>query len=93
MKASISLEKERIQLKEEGKKVIVPINPSEGKPWEEPDDANDGIQRLYEIVQNNEDTVEPNNYGELHLGRPISVGYNSDSKVYGWKMANYEAKA
>ena len=57
MKASISIEKERIKLKGEGKKVIVPIKPSQGKPREEPDDANDDIQKLYQTVQNNEDSV------------------------------------
>ena len=38
MKASISLDKERIKLKGNGKKVIVPIHPSQGEPWNEPID-------------------------------------------------------
>ena len=33
MKASISLNKERIKLKGNRKKVIVPIHPSQGEPW------------------------------------------------------------
>ena len=33
MKAPISLDKERIKLKGNGKKVIVPIHPSQGEPW------------------------------------------------------------
>ena len=36
MKASISLDKERIKLKGNGQKVIVPIHPSQGEPWTEP---------------------------------------------------------
>ena len=31
------------KFKGEGKKFIVPINPSQGKPWEEPDDTDGGI--------------------------------------------------
>ena len=33
MKASISLDKERIKLKGDGHKFIVPIHPSQGEPW------------------------------------------------------------
>ena len=36
MKASISLDKERIKLKGNGQKVIVPIHPSQGESWIEP---------------------------------------------------------
>ena len=39
MKANISLEKYRIKLKGQGKKVIIPLEPKEGAPWEEPDDS------------------------------------------------------
>ena len=38
MKASISLDKERIKLKGNWQKVIVPIHLSEGEPWTEPID-------------------------------------------------------
>ena len=38
MKASISLDKERIKLKGNGQKVIVPIHPSQGEPWTKPID-------------------------------------------------------
>ena len=68
MNTSISLKKERIKLKGEGKKVIVLINPSQGKPWADLDEIDDDIRQIYIIVQHNEYTVEPNNYGELHLG-------------------------
>ena len=43
MKASILLEKERINLKGCGKKFAVPINPSQGKPWTERDHNDDDI--------------------------------------------------
>ena len=78
MKASIYLDKERIKLKGNGQKDIVPIHPSQGEPWIEPIDGEIDIRQLYQ-VQNNEDYIEPNVYGELHLGNQDSVGYNSDT--------------
>ena len=88
MKASISLDKERIKLKGNGQKVIVPIHPSQGEPIDEEVD----IRQLYKI-QNNEDYIEPNVYGELYLGNQDSVGYNSDAELYDWKVDNYETQA
>ena len=38
IKALISLDKERIKLKGNGQKVIVPIHTSQGEPWTEPID-------------------------------------------------------
>ena len=76
MKASISLDKERIKLKGNGKKIIVPKHPSQGEPWTKPIDEDVDVRQLYQI-QNNEDYVEPNAYGELHLGNPDSIRYNS----------------
>ena len=35
MKANISLEKDRIKLKGQGKNIIIPLDHKEGKPWEE----------------------------------------------------------
>ena len=67
MKASISLDKERIKLKGKGQKVIVPIHPSQGEPWNEPIDEEVDIRQLYQI-QNNANYTEPNIYRELHLG-------------------------
>ena len=72
MKASISLDKERIKLKGNGQKVIVPIHPSQGEPWTEPIDEEVDIRQLYQI-QNNADYTEPNIYGELNLGNQDSV--------------------
>ena len=92
MKASISLDKERIKLKGNEQKVIVCIHPSQGEPWTEPIDEEVDIRQLYKI-QNNEDYTEPNVYGELHLGNQDSVGYNSDTELYDWEFKNYETQA
>ena len=35
MKANISLEKDGIKLKGSGRKIIIPLDPNEGKPWSE----------------------------------------------------------
>ena len=61
MKANISLEKDRIKLKGQGKKVIIPLDPKEGAPWEELDDSKTKVRQLYKIIQSNLDSVEPNN--------------------------------
>ena len=92
MKASISLDKERIKLKGNGQKIMVPIHPSQGEPWIEPTDEEVEIRQLYQI-QNNEDYIERNVYGELHLGNQDSVGYNSDTKLYDWEVENYKTQA
>ena len=54
MKASISLDKERIKLKGNEHKVLVPIFPSQGEPWTEPIDEEFDVQKIYQI-QNDED--------------------------------------
>ena len=46
MKSNISLEKDKIKLKGKGKKVIIPLDPKEGAPWEEPDDLEDKVRQL-----------------------------------------------
>ena len=91
MKASISLDKERIKLKGNGQKVIVPIHPSQGEPWIEPIDEEVDIRQLYQI-QNNEDYTKLNVYGEIHLGNQDSVGYNSDAELYDWEVKNYKTQ-
>ena len=91
MKPWIYLDKERIKLNGNGKKVIVPIHPSQGEPWIEPIDEEVGIRKLYQI-QNNEDYTEPNIYVELHLGNQDSVGYNSDTELYDWEVENYKTQ-
>ena len=92
MKTSISLDKERIKLKGNRQKVIVPIHPSQGEPWKEPIDEEVDIQQLYQI-QSNADYAKPNIYGELHLGNQDLVGYNLDAKLYDWEVENYETQA
>ena len=62
MKASISFKKDRIKLKGDGKKVIVPIYPSMQNPWEELDDKEGDIRIIYQIISNKEDSIEPNKY-------------------------------
>ena len=91
MKVSISLDKDRIKLKGNKQKVIVPIHPSQGKPWTEPINEEVNIRQLYQI-QNNAYYTEPNIYGEIHLGNKDSVGYNSDAELYDWEVENYETQ-
>ena len=93
MKANISLEKDRIKIKGQGKKIIIPLDPKEGTPWEEPDDIEDKVRQLYKVIQSNYDLVEPNNQGELDLGSPTSIGQNSDADLYNWQLEKYESYA
>ena len=72
--------------------MIVPLHPSQGEPWTESIDEEVDVRQLYQI-QNNEDYIEPNHYGELHLGNQDSVGYNSDTELYDWEIENYETQA
>ena len=53
MKSSISLEKERIKLKGNGQKVIVPIHPFQGEPWIEPVDEEVDVRHFtkYKIMK------------------------------------------
>ena len=44
-------------------------------------------------MKNNEDTIELNNNGEIYLGSPMSIDQNSNSKLYNWKIENYEGQA
>ena len=67
------MDKERIKLKGNGHKFIVPIYPSQGEHWTEAIDEEFDVRQLYQI-QNGEDYIEPNSYGKLHLGNQDSVG-------------------
>ena len=50
MKANISLEKDRIKLKGQVKKAIIPLDPKEGASWEEPDDSKEKVRQLYKAT-------------------------------------------
>lgn len=63
MKANISLDKDRLKIKGKGKMIIIPLNLMDGRWREDPNDDDIEIQWLYHIMQSNDDTVEPNNYG------------------------------
>lgn len=93
MKENISLEKDRIKLKWQGKKIIIPLYSKEGKPWEETNDSKECIWQLYQIMQSNADIVEPKDQGELDLGSPMSVGRNSNSDLYDGELEKYESYA
>jgi len=85
------LEKGRIKIKGKGKRVIIPLDPAKGKAWEKADDADVDARRLYQVIQSNENTMEPTKNGELHFGSPLSIGYNLDSELYNWEIENYES--
>ena len=63
MKSNISFQKDKIKLKGQGKKIIIPLDPKEGAPWEEPDDSEDKVRQLYKIIESNLDSIEPNDQG------------------------------
>ena len=89
MKANISLEKDRIKLKGQGKKIIIPLDPKEGTPWEELDDTKEKVRKLYKVIRSNFDSVKPNDKGELNLGSPTSIGQNFDADLYDWQLEKY----
>ena len=91
MKANISLEKDRIKLKGQGKKIIIPLDPKAGTPWEELDDTEEKVRQLYKVIQSNFDLVEPNDQGELDLGSLTSFIQNSDADLYDWQLEKYES--
>ena len=93
MKANISLDKDRLKLKGKGKNIIIPLDLRYGRPWEEPNDDDANILRLYQVIQNNEDTIEINKNEEIYLVSLMSIRHNSDSELYNWKIENYEILA
>jgi hypothetical protein len=92
MWATISLERDRIKLKGSGRKIIIPLDPKEGKPWVETWDEAQEVRWLYQVINEQRDNVEPNSEGEILVGSPLSIGQNSDTELYNWKMENYEAQ-
>jgi hypothetical protein len=55
MKANISLEKDIIKLKGSGRKIIIPLDPNEGKPWSESLDEDQEARCLYQIINEQRD--------------------------------------
>ena len=93
MKANISLEKDRIKLKGQGKKVIIPLDPKEGATWEELDNSETKVRKLSKVIQTNLDMFKPNYQGELDIGSLTSIRCNSDSDLYDWELEKYESYA
>jgi hypothetical protein len=52
LKANVSLEKDRIKLKKDGRKIIIPLDQKEGKPWNESWDEDQEGWCLYQIKKN-----------------------------------------
>lgn len=44
---------------------------------------------MHEDIEN----VEPNAFGEILSGSPLSIGQNLYTKLYEWNIENYESKA
>lgn len=65
MKATISLEKDKIKLKGNGKKIIIPLDLHEGKPWVEAYEEELETRRLYQVLHEHQDNVEPNPFSEI----------------------------
>ena len=63
MKPTISLDKEKIKLKGEGRRIIIPLDRKQGKPWLEPCDEDGDIRTLYQLIQGKGDNVKPKNKG------------------------------
>lgn len=93
MKATISLKRDRIKLIENGKKIIIPLDPKEGKLWIEPWEEETHAKKLYQVIQGDRDSVEPNIRGELLHDSTHSVSQNLDMELDEWKLENYESKA
>jgi len=65
MKEIISLERNKIKLKGNGQKIVIPLEPKEGKPWVEVWDEDVEAKKLYQIMQEDKDNVEPNDSREI----------------------------
>jgi hypothetical protein len=79
------------KLKGSGRKIIIPLDPKEGKPWVEMWDEDQEARQLYQIMNEEKDNVKLNAKGEILVGSPVSMGKNSDTELYNWKIENYES--
>lgn len=92
MKENISLDKDIIKVKGNGKKVIIPLDLREGKPWDEPNDEDAYVHCLYQTMKYNEDTIDPNDKGEIYLGSPMIISQKSNFELYNWHIDHSEAQ-
>ena len=60
MKATISLKKDRIQMKGNGKRIDIPLELKKGNPCSERCDEKNEIRQLYQVLQGTQDQVELN---------------------------------
>jgi hypothetical protein len=93
MKATISLERDRIKLKECGRQIIIPLDLKEGKLWMESLVEDQETKCLYEINNEQNNYIELTAEEEYLKESPMSVGHNFDSSLYNWKIKNYETHA
>ena len=71
MRANILVDKDRLKIKGKGKKIIIPLDPKDGWPQEDPNDDDADIHQLYQAIQYKKHTIETNNIGEIYLGSPM----------------------
>lgn len=60
MRVKISLDNDRLKIKGKRKKIIIPLDPKQGRMWEKPNDDDADICQLYQVIHHNEDTIKPN---------------------------------
>jgi hypothetical protein len=82
MWATISLERDRIKIKGSIRKIIIPLDSKEGKPWVDRWYGNQEFQQLYQINNEQRDNFELNSEGEILVRSPLSIGQNLDIKLY-----------
>lgn len=51
------------------------------------------MRRLYKVLHEDNDNVEPNAYGEILISSPLTIKQNLDTELYEWQIENYESKA
>ena len=71
MKATISLERYIIKLKGSGRKIIIPLDPKEGKPWMESWDKDQEAIFLYQINNEQKYYIELTVEGEILRESPM----------------------
>jgi hypothetical protein len=74
MKETISLERDRIKLKGSGRKIIILLDPKEGKPWMESWDEDQEDRCLYQINNEQKYYIEPNRI-RINFERISHVGW------------------